>query len=76
MELNDFIKNFAAQFDETEESLFTADTRFRELPEWSSLTALSIIAMVDAEYNVKVKGDDFRDFSTISDLFNIIKSRK
>jgi len=75
MELNTFIQNFAAQFDDTDESLFTADTRFRELHEWSSLIALSIIAMVDEEYNVKIKGDDIRESSTINDLFDIVKSR-
>ena len=49
MNLEDFIENFAAQFDETEPELFTAETQFKQLDEWSSLAALSIIAMVDDE---------------------------
>lgn len=73
--LADFISNFASQFDETEMSQFSADTKFRTLEEWSSLTALSIIAMVDEEYSVKLKGDDIRNSQTIEDLFNIVKSR-
>ena len=36
MELKTFIENFAAQFDETDASVFTAETRFRDLEEWSS----------------------------------------
>ncbi len=47
MELKTFIENFAAQFDETDASVFTAETKFHELEEWSSLIALSIIAIVD-----------------------------
>lgn len=75
MELNKFIENFAAQFDETDASVFTAETKFRELDEWSSLIALSVIAMADEEYNVKLKGDDIRNSHTINDIFEIVKSR-
>lgn len=75
MELNLFIQNFAAQFDDTDAGEFTADTNFKELEEWSSLTALSIIAMADEEYNAKIKGEDIRASQTINDLFEIVKSR-
>lgn len=76
MDLNVFISNFAAQFDETELEEFSFDTKFKDLDEWSSLTALSIIAMIDDEYDVKIKGDDIRNSITIQDLFEIVKSRK
>lgn len=76
MELKDFIANFAQQFDETEESVFTANTVFKDLDEWSSILALSIIAMVDEEYDIRIKGDDIRSSETIEDLFNVVKSRK
>ena len=75
MELDEFIKHFAAQFEETDATKFTKDTRFKELEEWSSLIALSIIGMVDEEYDAKVKGDDIRNSQTINDLFEIVKSR-
>ena len=73
MELNQFVENFAAQFDDTDASVFTPATNFRELDEWSSLIALSIIAMVDEEYDVTLKGDDIRRAATIEDLFNTVK---
>ena len=75
MEIKDFIENFAAQFDETDASVFTPETVFHELDEYSSLIALSIIAMVDEEYDVALKGDDMRSAVTIEDLFNIVKSK-
>ena len=65
MEINEFIANFADQFDDTDASVFTAETKFRELEEWSSLIALSVIAMVDEEYDVTLKGDDMRAAQTI-----------
>ena len=76
MELNDFIKNFADQFEETDKSLITAETDFKNLDEWSSLIALSVIAMVDEEYDVQLKGADIRDSCTVMDLFNRIISNK
>lgn len=75
MELEKFIENFAEQFDDTEMSEFSAETKFRDLDEWSSLIALSIIAMIDEEYDVTVKGDDIKNSNTIEELFNIVKSK-
>lgn len=76
MEIKDFIENFASQFDDTELSVFNADTRFRDLDEWSSLIALSIIAMVDEEYDVTLRGDDIQNADTIEDLYNAVKAKK
>ncbi|MDM8304994.1 acyl carrier protein [Phocaeicola salanitronis] len=75
MELKDFIENFAAQFDETDAAEIQPDTNFKKLGEWSSLIALSIIAMVDEEYDVRVKGDDIRSAETIKDLYDIVRNR-
>ena len=75
MELNDFIEHFAEQFDETDASEFKPETKFRDFDEWSSLIALSIIAMVDEEYDVTLKGDDIKQSNTLEDLFNIVKSK-
>ena len=75
MEIKEFVENFAAQFDETDASVFTAETRFRDIDEWSSLIGLSIIAMVDEEYDVTLKGDDIKGANTIQDLFNTIQSK-
>lgn len=75
MELNEFIINFADQFDETDPSEIKAETAFKELDEWSSLIALSVIAMVDEEYDITIKGDDIRNSSTVKDLFNAVKAK-
>ena len=76
MEIKKFIEDFANQFDETDPAEFKGETVFRELEEWSSLIALSVIAMVDEEYDVRIKGDDIRSVSTIEDLYNLVVSRK
>ena len=75
MELEKFIENLFSQFEETEFSTFHTDTEFKELEEWSSLVALSVIAMVDEEYDVSIKGDEILNSTTIEDLYNIVKSK-
>ena len=76
MEMKDFIESFGAQFDDTDLSTIEADTVIKEIDEWSSLTALSVIAMCDEEYGVTIKGEDIQKAITVEDLFNVVKSRK
>ncbi len=73
--LDEFIQLFAEQFEETEENLFAPDTEFRTLDEWSSLISLSVIAMVDEEFEVTLKGADIRNANTIEDLYKIVISK-
>lgn len=76
MEINTFVNNFAGQFDDTPVDQIHADTKFRDLTEWSSLIALSIIAMVDEEYGVTLKGDDIKNATTVQDIFNRVVALK
>ena len=64
-----FIENFASQLDETELEMLAPDTAFRELEEWSSFLALSIMAMVKTEYDVELSADEMRNANTIQELF-------
>jgi acyl carrier protein len=75
MELEDFIEKFAEQFDDTEASEIKPETVFRELDEWSSLIALSVIAMVDEEYEITIKGEDITNAKTVEDLFHAVESK-
>ena len=76
MELNDFVAKFAELFEETDTTNFNGATDFRANDEWSSLIGLSVIAMVDEEYDVALTGDDVQNANTIEDLINTIKSKR
>lgn len=76
MDITEFIEKFAEQFDDIDISILSPDTNFRELDEWSSLIALSVIAMADEEYEVELSGKELRDAQTIQDLFDVISSKK
>lgn len=73
--LNEFVELFAEQFDDTDASEFQPSTIFKELEEWSSLIALSVIAMVDEEFDITIKGEDIRNADTIENLYEIVKSK-
>lgn len=75
MEIKEFIENFADQFDEIDATEIKPETVFKDLQEWSSLVALSVIAMVDEEYDVNIGAKEIMGADTIQDLFNLIESR-
>ena len=75
MTLEEFVSAFAAEFDETPEEQFKADTEFKTLEEWGSLTALSIISMVDENMDKTITGADIRASKTIEDLYNLANSK-
>lgn len=74
MELQQFIENFAGQFDETAPEVFTAETAFRDLEEWNSFLALAIMAMVKSEYDVNLTADEMRNANTVQELFDTVNS--
>lgn len=75
MKVEEFVSRFAEEFDETPAEVFTPSTEFKTLEEWGSLVALSIIAMVDEEFDKTITGADLRSVVTIDELFNLIQSK-
>ena len=72
--IQEFINKFEDVFDDTDVSTLNPETNFRELDEWSSMTALATMAMVSDEYDVDLTADEMRNNSTFIDLFNVVKS--
>ena len=75
MEIKEFIEKFAEALDDMDVSALSPETNFRDLEEWSSLAALSLIAMVDEEFEKELSGADIRNANSIEDLFNIINNK-
>lgn len=75
MNLTEFVEAFAAEFDETPVEQFSPNTVFKNIEEWGSLTALSIIAMIDENMEKRITGADIRSSETIEDLFNLANSK-
>lgn len=73
--MEDFIKNFAAQWEDTEEDVFAPLCVFRELDEWSSLIGLAILNMIVKKYGVKVSPAEFKLCITVQDVYNMVQSK-
>lgn len=76
MDIKVFINNFAGEFDETPIEEFTPSTDYKSLDEWNSLTALSIVSMVDEVYNKTITGADLRNHTTIEELASFIENKE
>lgn len=72
MEINEFIEKFAEAIEVEEIDNLTPDTNFRELDEWSSLAALSVIAFADEEFEKDLNANSLRNANTITDLYELI----
>jgi acyl carrier protein len=73
--IEEFIALFADQFDDMDVDSLNPDVKFHDLEEWTSLVALSVISMIDEEFDVVVNGEDMRSSITIGDLYEKIKSK-
>lgn len=73
--LSEFIEGIAEQFEDTDPALINAETQFKSLEEWSSLTAMTLVAFVKMEFNKSLTATDLKESATIEDLYNLIKNK-
>lgn len=59
-------------FTETSIELITSETCFKDLDEWDSLVALSLIAHFDMNLGKRLSGEQIKVSSTVLDLFTIL----
>lgn len=70
MTINEFIEKFAEAVEVEDASTLSANTEFRNLEEWSSLAYLSVIALLDEEFDVQIEMEDFKKLKTIQEVFD------
>lgn len=75
MDINDFIVNFADQFEDTDSEEITAESIFRDFDEWDSLIALAVLNMTEKKYGKKITFDEMKTCVTVTDLFNLIDKK-
>jgi acyl carrier protein len=69
-----FIEKFREALDADSKEIKLED-RFREYDEWDSLRYLSVIAMIDSEFDVIIETPDFRKIETVGGLIEEIEKR-
>lgn len=75
MDRNEFLANFAEQFEETDPNEIKFETKFRDFDEWSSLVGMMLIAMAKVSYNKSISGEELKKCVTVEDVYNLIKSK-
>lgn len=75
MTFESFLDKFKEQLMEDDPSIVKAETKFRDLGSWDSLTAMAIITMIEDEYKVKVNEATFKSFKTVEDIYNYVSSQ-
>ena len=75
MEINDFTKDFADQFEDTDASVITTSTTFHDLEEWDSLIALAVLNMIGKKYGKKITFQEMKACNTVEDLFDVIAAK-
>lgn len=73
--INEFIKLLESEFDDIGENILHENLNYREIPNFSSMHALIIIAMVDSKFDVLLTGSDLKSAKTIKDLYYIVQSK-
>lgn len=76
MELETFIKNFEVAVEDVEVGTLSGTTTFRSLEQWDSLAVLTVIAMVDAEYDVRLKAKELKQVETLAELHALIAAKQ
>ena len=60
---------------EIEDKEISLNDEFREYDEWDSLAYLSVIAMLDDEFEIVIETEDFKKIRTVGDLLKEVKER-
>jgi len=71
----DFIQLFKETLDIEDKDVQVTD-QFKTYEEWDSIANLSVIAMIDAEYEVIIENSVFKEIETLQELWDAIQERR
>ncbi|MGJ8641372.1 MAG: phosphopantetheine-binding protein [Opitutaceae bacterium] len=75
MSIEAFIEEFEEAVEDVEEGTLSESTIYRNLEQWDSLAVLTVIAMVDSEYEVRLKADDLKSCDTLNALYELVQGK-
>ncbi len=75
MSINEFIKNFQSQLENTN-TVIESETVYSQESYWDSLTAMVIKVMIEDEYGVDIEPEQITAFKDINELYSFIVEKK
>ena len=76
MNIEEFIKKLESELDDIDNGILKINTRFRELEQWDSMSALIIISMADKYFCKIINLEEFKNANTVLELYNLINDVK
>lgn len=76
MDIDEFTRQLEGEFEDVTPGTLTSETNYRDIPEFSSMYALIIIAFIDSEFDVLLTGEELRKANTVRDLYDLIKAKE
>jgi acyl carrier protein len=76
MNIDEFTRQLEGEFEDVEPGTITPETNYRDIPQFSSMYALIIIAFIDSEFDVLLTGEELRKANTVRDLYDLIKAKE
>lgn len=69
--MDKFLKSLSEVF---EREGIKPNDEFRDYEEWDSMAYLSVIAMIDDNYDIVIPGEEFANLNKIIDVYNYINN--
>jgi acyl carrier protein len=76
MDINEFIQKLQGEFEDIRADFLKPETKVTDIEGWGSMHALIVIALIDTEYGVTLKGDELRKVQSVQELYDIVVKLK
>lgn len=76
MDIKEFIQKLEGEFEDVPKGTLTPATKITDIKGWGSMHALIVIALVDTEYGVTIKGDELKQIQSVQELYDLVQKKK
>lgn len=76
MDINEFIQKLEGEFEDIPKGTLKPTTKITDIEGWGSMHALIVIALVDTEYGVTIKGDELRKIQSVQELYDMVVAKQ
>lgn len=74
--MDNFISILKGSVDAFEDIDIFAETDITKLEDWDSIALLSVMSIISSEYGVNLTNTEILNAATVSNIFNLINSKK
>lgn len=76
MDINEFIQKLEGEFEDIPKGTLKPTTKITDIEGWGSMHALIVIALLDTEYNVTLKGEELRKIQSVQELYDTVVAKQ